>query len=67
MPKTNSEEVGGTGFRAKHRKLVWCVASVSFRRLIRVKHYPKGFTGVQRILLHTISTLEQMRSMQLLS
>lgn len=50
--------------RAKHHKLVWFVASVSIRQLIRMKHYPKGFTGVQGIHLYTIPALEQTRSTQ---
>lgn len=67
MPKENSGEVGSTGIRAKRHKLVWFIASVSIRHLIRMKRYPKGFTGVQGIHLYTIPALEQMRSMQLLT
>lgn len=65
MPRKNSGEVGGTSIGAKHRKLVWFIASAIIRHLIRMKHYPKGFTGIQGIHLYTIPALEQMRSMQL--
>lgn len=64
MPKENVGEVGSMGIGAECHKLVWCIASVSIRHLIRMKHCPKGFTGVQGIHLYPIPALEQMRSMQ---
>ena len=67
MLKKNSGEDGSAGIGAKRHMLVWFIASVNIRHLIRMKHYPKGFTGVQGIHLYTIPALEEMRSVQLLT